>query len=119
MSRPPDRVPARLLIDGESVEVEVWFESATIAQLRQALRLAKAKRQRDLDRIVQAALARNPEATLDELCKLARRKRSEVSAARTRARAALDTGSAGSSLVSAVPCPENGTSDCEAEVPEA
>lgn len=68
-------------------------QAGTLASIRKALSLAGAKRRRDLDRIVEAHLARDPEATLDVLCKVARRQRSEVSSARRRVREVQNLGS--------------------------
>lgn len=73
---------ARLIFDGEIVEVELPAD--WLAVLEHAQRIASRKREHDLDRIIRAELARNPDATLDRLCEVARRNRQEVSRARRR-----------------------------------
>jgi hypothetical protein len=102
----------RIIVDGESVDVllDVLLDAETTAAIRRAVRLAQAMRARDLDRVVAAELARNPEATLDQLCAVSRRRRSEVACARKRVREASNTARGISSPERAVPGPGYGTS---------
>jgi hypothetical protein len=106
---------ARLTIDGETVELVL--DAGALASLRKALTHAKGTRRRDLDRVVAAHLARKPDATLAELCDVARRRREDVAAARTRVRGVQtpDAGVAGSAA--SVPGPGNGTSLATAGAP--
>jgi hypothetical protein len=95
----------RIVIDGESIDVVI--EAGSVGAIRKALALGRDKRRRDLDRIVGAALDRDPHATLDELCAIARRNRQEVALSRKRVREARESRSDASARESAVPGPEN------------
>jgi hypothetical protein len=97
-----------VIVGGARIDVDVDVDTAK--KISRAVAVATTARSRDLDRVIAEQLDRDPEATLDELCAVSRRRRSDVVASRKRVRAAREAAREGPSPASAVPWPRNGTS---------